>query len=426
MKSSFSFSGFCISIDFIKRLTDFCLNLSHRESKRQRYFSIAADAVSKMELSISDLQQTICPHKLFLQLVGFLDYDHLVLADFLMSPETPFLSYFIQYLHAMSKDWGGFELACTRAQDVYKNDHMGMDDLNIALGKSHENEEREYESCKKDESLQKFPTTEVSLQEDLKHDFAKAQWRDGYSNIHEPSQSSGKTVPRNFCLSLSWHNDHLTTALDDLSQKPSDISSIMLESSTTVQCSNFRSTTASANLLPSLESHDVAMEISPNVQSFSKHISHISHIEDCGKASASYSGNDSGNSPSLVAYSDSDSEGNIEETKLCLSEQRQNRKRQLSLDSQSDSSGEGEVVGIESFTSGSEEESVYSGYQSAMDHLTDHCTKSSSRIDSVLGMLIRLRLHIERLDYSNLFPYNVKPLLLLLEACEEVYEKPRE
>lgn len=46
----------------------------------------------------------------------------------------------------------------------------------------------------------------------------------------------------------------------------------------------------------------------------------------------------------------------------------------------------------------------------------------TSRIDSVMSVLIRLRLAVERLHHQGLFPYNPAPLLTLLEQTEERYE----
>lgn len=43
-------------------------------------------------------------------------------------------------------------------------------------------------------------------------------------------------------------------------------------------------------------------------------------------------------------------------------------------------------------------------------------------IDSVMSVLIRLRLAVERLQSQGLFPYNAAPLVALLEQVEELYE----
>ncbi|XP_043235462.1 protein lines-like [Amphibalanus amphitrite] len=44
------------------------------------------------------------------------------------------------------------------------------------------------------------------------------------------------------------------------------------------------------------------------------------------------------------------------------------------------------------------------------------------RMEEVMAVLIRLRLSLERLVARDLFPYNVAPLLKLLEKCEELHE----
>ena len=45
-----------------------------------------------------------------------------------------------------------------------------------------------------------------------------------------------------------------------------------------------------------------------------------------------------------------------------------------------------------------------------------------ARMDEIMTVLIRLRLSLERLVARELFPYNVTPLLKLLERCEELHE----
>lgn len=46
----------------------------------------------------------------------------------------------------------------------------------------------------------------------------------------------------------------------------------------------------------------------------------------------------------------------------------------------------------------------------------------SRELDSTMSVLIRLRLAIDRLVSKALFPYNINPVLRLLEKCEQMYE----
>ncbi|RLN46592.1 hypothetical protein BBJ29_005689 [Phytophthora kernoviae] len=48
--------------------------------------------------------------------------------------------------------------------------------------------------------------------------------------------------------------------------------------------------------------------------------------------------------------------------------------------------------------------------------------QAGERLESVLSMLIRLRLEIDRLVAAGLFPYNAKPLTRRLLAIEQLYE----
>ncbi|KAK2705951.1 protein lines-like [Artemia franciscana] len=47
---------------------------------------------------------------------------------------------------------------------------------------------------------------------------------------------------------------------------------------------------------------------------------------------------------------------------------------------------------------------------------------SSSRLDEPMGTFIRLRMAINRLVTKNLFPYNIDPVMKLLQKCEDMYE----
>ncbi|RUS68764.1 hypothetical protein EGW08_023472, partial [Elysia chlorotica] len=72
----------------------------------------SSHTVSIQGTSIScpkDFLLIFCPHKLFVCFAKFIDYDYLVLSDFLISPETSFLPYFLSYLHYLLGDWESFQ-----------------------------------------------------------------------------------------------------------------------------------------------------------------------------------------------------------------------------------------------------------------------------------------------------------------------------
>ncbi|CAI5719860.1 unnamed protein product [Peronospora destructor] len=62
-------------------------------------------------------------------------------------------------------------------------------------------------------------------------------------------------------------------------------------------------------------------------------------------------------------------------------------------------------------------------------HLTTHWDASKQnlqacgRLESVMSVLIRLRLEIDRLVAADLFPYNAKPLVRRMKAIEQLYEE---
>ena len=49
-------------------------------------------------------------------------------------------------------------------------------------------------------------------------------------------------------------------------------------------------------------------------------------------------------------------------------------------------------------------------------------TSCGRDLEKIMGLLIRLRIAIGRLVEKSLFPYNINPVLRLLERCEEIYE----
>ncbi|XP_037078210.1 protein lines-like [Pollicipes pollicipes] len=55
-------------------------------------------------------------------------------------------------------------------------------------------------------------------------------------------------------------------------------------------------------------------------------------------------------------------------------------------------------------------------------HWTQFTAVCSGKLEEVMTVLIRLRLSLERLVARDLFPYNVGPILRLLEKCEDLYE----
>lgn len=54
------------------------------------------------------------PHCHFVLLLQSMSFDYSILLDFLISAETCFLEYFVQYLKCLRDDWQGFAAACGR------------------------------------------------------------------------------------------------------------------------------------------------------------------------------------------------------------------------------------------------------------------------------------------------------------------------
>lgn len=55
-------------------------------------------------------------------------------------------------------------------------------------------------------------------------------------------------------------------------------------------------------------------------------------------------------------------------------------------------------------------------------HWIEFVTACDRELDDTMSVLIRLRVAIDRLVSKSLFPYNINPVLRLLQKCEELYE----
>uniref|UniRef100_A0A0B7A5X5 Protein Lines N-terminal domain-containing protein n=1 Tax=Arion vulgaris TaxID=1028688 RepID=A0A0B7A5X5_9EUPU len=411
----------------------YCSLIIHKElgqwqNENQGCLFMDKKVVDNQQFFVKDLQQIICPHRLFLQLAGFIEYDHLLFADFLTSPETPFLSYFSQYLHIMIKDWQGFVSACLRDDEPVESSQVVVSDLEIfTLNKCLKNQIVSCESIKQDMTpeysrTETFPQTDLSknIVNGVPHQSIPFESFKGTCSQQSENLPTVKSVSSNKSYPAELVKDPLQfLSASSYSDSPHSraVSNDTLQTSTSVSCDTSTlqsSTSMGSTILPSETVFNDHYYSSYAISSYA--LQNISNKQSL---------NQHGNSLALVAYSDSESEDCINEDWTNLTTKTQ--KEHLSVISDIETRTEGGL--IESFktsatqqSSGSEEESI--GCECTVGDITDQHMKCNSGIDSVMGMLIRLRLYIERLVHSKLFPYNAEPLLLLLESCEELYEKP--
>ncbi|XP_072038585.1 protein Lines homolog 1-like [Amphiura filiformis] len=66
---------------------------------------------------------------------------------------------------------------------------------------------------------------------------------------------------------------------------------------------------------------------------------------------------------------------------------------------------------------------IKSNSESSIDSITSRPVKVNTILDETMTVLIRLRYSVEKISDRGLFPYNVKPLLRLLEQLEDRYEQ---
>jgi len=73
---------------------------------------------------LSKVDENLHPHVLFNQFLHSLSYDHSVLLDFLISNETDFLGYLLQYLKYTTNHWEEFnEVVARLDNNIQKDEH---------------------------------------------------------------------------------------------------------------------------------------------------------------------------------------------------------------------------------------------------------------------------------------------------------------
>ena len=224
------------------------------------------------------------PHKLFLNFVEFVDFDHLVLSDFLISPETSFLPYFMTYLHHILEDWITFK--CTAVGSAQEKGFLETDSISKSV-----------DNRKSKEGNRIFTDVNSSLQQ----------------MTYKTSIDKTGRIETNLKI-VSYSDSDTDTDDTTVSSPPSKKSCLDIQMCAK-QCQN--------------------------------------RTSDCEYL-------DSSDSEGSAFYSQSSS---LQET-----------------------------------------------------------SKRENRFDRVMGMLIRLRMHIDRLEEKGLFPYRANALIKLLEACEEKFE----
>ncbi|CAL1531733.1 unnamed protein product [Lymnaea stagnalis] len=310
-------------------------------------------------LDIEKLCQCICPHRLFLQLAKFLGYDHLVLADFLTSPETHFLYYFSQYLHTVNENWTNFY---TCVVSVSSN------------------------SSKVDTAIS------PKIDPDSSAIYNPTVLQNATSTSYYPTVQLVDECRSN----LSYLHNHSNHLLLDVKRELSDEEKPDERKLYSNEKTDFQH-------LPLLRKENQVID------SFTHLIGPIVHNDSVVRKQqivlVSYSDSDENEEEEtteklnlvggMSCYSDIIPSTNIEASIVCGNNEAALWKKNNSTDLDEHSS---------------QEESSSAGL------------KIPEEVVLVMEMFIRLRLYLERLVDKNIFPYNVQPLILLLEVCEDTYD----
>lgn len=143
--------------------------------------------------SVTNIQEKLIPHLLFMEFMQSIDFDHSILLDLLISSETRFLEYIVIYLHFVVNDWKSFSLSVEKPKSN-KSKQANGDNSHPGVSNSHLGKLKNYPgSCEKSGH---FDWEGLNPKESLFHDQGETQvaerkdvWNQKEINISEALSS---------------------------------------------------------------------------------------------------------------------------------------------------------------------------------------------------------------------------------------------
>ncbi|KAK6180388.1 hypothetical protein SNE40_012553 [Patella caerulea] len=336
--------------------------------------------------------KSIDPYPIFLQLLETTNYDHSVVIDWLVSPETCFLLYFFRFLKTVVGNWWQFVAAV--------HFKYGKDCNKVKMAFVKESESKSEKSCQMAPEEMSDNSVEVSAVHDgktangLKTDNVTIKFCEmetdsvmpnSVQNVAEACNKDCVVVSSNLKVEendMTQEGKHLL-GIQKISQSDKRLNSINAITKLSVQDDNIRQVTSGlAAIMSYSDDDDDDDDDDQNLDCDDNSL----HIEE---------------SIENRQYSD--------DFKMCDESKKLESDDKNSLDRHINVNKSDVNTSISELACNSE------NYWTARP-----CDMLC--LEHVMGMFIRVRMKIERLVDQDLFPYNPVPLLNLMIQCESLYE----
>ncbi|XP_078368477.1 uncharacterized protein LOC144652228 isoform X2 [Oculina patagonica] len=389
------------------------------------YQEINRTVSSCSELSAAILHQ-LNPHLLFIAFAESIKFDHSLLLDLLISSETRFLEYIVQYLHFVNNGWNSFVqcLAEYKGRISFSEEQAASDDLKTC-SVHHSEFESDSNSVEKPSEFERRFFNEINSRENYKF-FTEQKNLIAEEDVCLETPIEG--VSDGTMLETSPEVCQPDFRVGNLSGERNGLRSIVL-----AYCSSDES--------------DVEIEEESKIASY--HETPARTQSDCiSCSSVCFTNNNLGSSPLDKAYSTETFHSPFT-NKTCsaflpdISEMPREHTEYLnnpvighsSFFSNQPTSPPG--LNIDGYLGGAQSSSLNEKVLRSSDEETKTCITKGSQakeslgnrteleseiLDTAMTMLIRLRLSVVRLSSGGHFPYSAAPLITLMEKVENFYD----
>lgn len=370
------------------------------------------------ELSAAILHQ-LNPHLLFIAFTESIEFDHSLLLDLLISSETRFLEYIVQYLHFVIDGWNSFVrcLAEYKGRISFSEEQAVSDDL-TTCGVRHS----ELESDSNSVETRKEFASHFSIEINPRENGPLLEEQENLISEEDVCLETPKEViSGRAMLETSPEVCHPDSRLQgNLSGERNGLTSIVL-----AYCS----------------SDESDVEIEEEIKIASDHKTPAGTQSDCiSSNSVCFKNNNLGSSPLDKAHSKETSHSPFP-TKSCSASLPDisgiPRKHTENLNNSVFIEHCTPGLNVEGFLGGDQSSSSSEKVLLSSDKDKKSCNTKGSHIkesfgnptvleyemlDKVMTMLIRLRLSVVRLSSGGHFPYSAAPLITLMEKVENFYD----
>ncbi|XP_029646963.1 uncharacterized protein LOC115220903 isoform X1 [Octopus sinensis] len=340
------------------------------------------------------LTDLLNPHKLFIQLLKSMAFDHSVLLDLLTSPETCFLLYFLKYLKLVSQEWCLFvqlHKEYSYVAECNRNNYLNPADNSQAQSSKDGPQQNVYVCSDSMDS--------ASYEMKISREKPQISLHSSASDVHE-SQSDFNEGSLLTCkqsneretekmkeykpsIGLSWIQMYSDSEEESVSENNSSNGHTTIDSSLPV-CDNISDSCADSSI--------------QNIDDFS--LPEVFDESQCSIIKEHY--------PSTAVLKPfTDTHTNVQKSSNGKGIENINRTEDR-IDPDT--------------VSHTDDSNSPKPYQKQNDACSKFSCFVSNALDQTLGCLIRLQFSLERLNRSGMFPYNPEKLIQALQQCICLYE----